>query len=348
MTVVGSPGLVRPPGMQDVARAAGVSHQTVSRVLNGHSRVRPETRQRVLAVIAELGYRRNSAARALVTSRSGTIGLLTPRSALHGPVATMVSVEEAARQAGLFVSVASLTDYGAASVAAALDHFLDQGVEGIVVIAPTPGAVEVASSLALRVPMVITAADTSAGLGFQSASVDQELGARLATRHLVELGHTDIVHVRGPLGWLDAEARCRGWRGELAAAGLQDTPPLVGDWTAESGFALGKQLLAAGPPSAVFAANDMMALGVVRAVTEAGIDVPADVSVVGFDDIEGAGFYRPPLTTVRQDFTALGGRCVALLLEQLAGGVSSSPVLLPPELVVRASTARPRACREGR
>ncbi|HEX8508698.1 MAG TPA: LacI family DNA-binding transcriptional regulator, partial [Propionibacteriaceae bacterium] len=126
----------RPPGMQDVARVAGVSHQTVSRVLNGHPRVRAETRARVLAVIADLGYRRNPAARALVTSRSRTIGVLAPRSGLFGPVSTLVAVEVAARTAGLFVSVASLDHFDAGSVTAALDHFLDQHVEGVIVIAP--------------------------------------------------------------------------------------------------------------------------------------------------------------------------------------------------------------------
>ena len=334
--------------MQDVARVAGVSHQTVSRVLNDHPRVRPETRDRVLAVIAELGYRRNSAARALVTRRSGTIGLLTPRSMLYGPVSTMVSVEEAARRAGLFVSVASLQDYDAPAVAAALDHFLDQGVEGIIVIAPVAEAVAAASSLATRVPMVILAVDTPGGAGFRTASVDHELGGRLATRHLLELGHADIAHLSGPRGWLDADARARGWRGELADAGLPGREPEVGDWTAESGFALGRRLLSRELPSAVFAGNDLMALGLVRALTEAGVDVPADVSVVGFDDIDGAAFHRPPLTTVRQDFGVLGARSVALLLDQLADRTESSPALLPPELVVRKSTAAPRTSWAGR
>jgi DNA-binding LacI/PurR family transcriptional regulator len=327
--------------MQDVARVAGVSHQTVSRVLNAHARVRPETRDRVLKVIAELGYRRNSAARALVTSRSGTIGLLTPRSILYGPVSTLISVEEAARTAGLFVSVASLGSFDAVSVAAALDHFMDQGVEGIIVIAPVPEAVRVASELASQVPMVLIAADTPSGPGFQTASVDQELGARLATRHLIELGHTDIAHVSGPPLWLDALARYRGWQRELRDAALLVRDPPDGGWTAAGGFAAGQQLLADGLPTAVFAANDLMALGLVRAFTEAGLHVPSDVSVVGFDDIEGASHYLPPLTTVRQDFTALGQRCVELLISQLADDEAAPAVAMAPELVIRASSTTP-------
>ncbi|MET0694469.1 MAG: LacI family DNA-binding transcriptional regulator [Propionibacteriaceae bacterium] len=327
--------------MQDVARVAGVSHQTVSRVLNGHPRVRPETRDRVLAVIADLGYRRNSAARALVTSRSGTIGLLTPRSILYGPVSTLISVEEAARTAGLFVSVASLRNYDASSVTAALDHFMDQGVEGIIVIAPVPEAVRVASELASQVPMVLIAADTASGPGYQTASVDQELGARLATRHLIDLGHAEIAHVSGPADWLDARARRRGWERELLDAALVDRPPIDGGWTAEGGFRAGQHLLAEEPPSAVFAANDLMALGLIRAFTEAGLHVPSDISVVGFDDIDGASHYLPPLTTVRQDFSALGERCVELLRGQLAEDETPSTVVMAPELIVRASTTNP-------
>lgn len=338
--MAGSVGPTRPPGMQDVARVAGVSHQTVSRVLNGHPRVREETRDRVLAVIADLGYRRNSAARALVTSRSGTIGLLTPRSVLYGPVSTLISVEEAARAAGLFVSVASLRGYDESAVTAALDHFMDQGVEGIIMIAPVPDAVRIAARLAAQVPMVLVAADTPSGPGFQTASVDQQLGARLATGHLIELGHTDIAHVCGPPEWLDARARCQGWQRELLDAALPMRHPIDGRWTAQGGFDAGQELLQH-PPTAVFAANDLMALGLVRAFTEAGLHVPGDVSVVGFDDIEGAGHYLPPLTTVRQDFAALGKQCVRLLLGQLSEEESPSTVVMAPELIVRASATNP-------
>lgn len=334
-------GVARPPGMQDVARVAGVSHQTVSRVLNGNVRVRPETRERVLSVIADLGYRRNSAARALVTSRSGTIGLLTPRSILYGPVSTLISVEEAARMAGLYVSVASLGHYDATSVAAALDHFMDQGVEGIIVIAPVPEAVQLAAELAPQLPMVLIAADTPSGPGFQTASVDQSLGARLATRYLIGLGHANIAHVAGPAGWLDAAARLRGWERELQDAALVVRPPLHGGWTAAGGFAAGQQLMIDEMPSAVFAANDLLALGLVRAFTEAGLNVPNDISVVGFDDIEGASHYLPPLTTVRQDFAALGQHCVELLMGQLTNAQVPSTVVLAPELVVRASASIP-------
>jgi DNA-binding LacI/PurR family transcriptional regulator len=248
---------------------------------------------------------------------------------------------------GLFVSVASLRGYDEPAVTAALDHFLDQGVEGIIMIAPVPPAVRIASQLAAQVPMVLVAADTPSGPGFQTASVDQQLGARLATRYLVELGHGDIAHVSGDVDWLDARARLDGWRRELDDAALPVRPPLDGGWTAQGGFEAGQQLLR-DLPTAVFAGNDQMALGLLRAFTEAGLHVPGDISVVGFDDVEGAGHYLPPLTTVRQDLTALGQECVRLLLGQLSEEESPSTVVMAPELIVRSSASNPSQGRRRR
>lgn len=326
--------------MHDVARAAGVSHQTVSRVINGHQSVRQETREKVQSAIDSLGYRRNSAARALKTRRSGTIGVLTTASSLYGPVSTLIAVEDALRAKGLFVGVAGLRPNERPD--AAIEHFMGQAVEGIVVIAPQ---VEVATSMidiGAKVPVVMVSASSSApARGFHTTSVDQVAGAQLATRHLVELGHRRILHVAGPQDWFDASARLRGYRAEIRKAGLKAPPVLAGDWTSERGYQIGVQLAAAELPDAIFVANDLMALGLVRALSEAGIDVPGDVSVVGFDDIDGAAFYRPPLTTVRQDFDALGRQCVQILLG-LLGGAAVAPPPIVPEFVMRASTAAAR------
>jgi DNA-binding LacI/PurR family transcriptional regulator len=329
----------RAPGMLDVARLAGVSHQTVSRVLNDHPSVRPETRVRVETAIRELGYRRNSAARALATRRSSTVGLLTSTSNRSGPVSTLVAVEQAARAAGLWVSVASLSGYDPESVRSALDHFLDQGVDGIVVIAPVEEAVQVASAVAVDVPMVIVAPRVEAGSRALAVAVDQRQGARLVVRHLAGLGHRRIAHVAGPPGWLDAIERENGWREELAAQGLAPPETVRGDWTAASGYAAARSL----DPSAtaVFAANDQMALGLVRALVEQGRRVPADVSVAGFDDIETAAFALPPLTTVRQDFAELGLAAVRTLVGRIAGEPAPPATLVEPSLQVRASTAPP-------
>ncbi|WP_098456497.1 LacI family DNA-binding transcriptional regulator [Sanguibacter antarcticus] len=327
--------------MNDVARAAGLSHQTVSRVLNDHPNVRPETRDRVLEAIARLGYRRNSAARALVTRRSGTLGVVTTGSYLFGPSRTLVGIEEAAREAGYFLSVATLRSVDAESMHEVLEHFMDQAVEGVVVIAPHADVVEAVRTFGEGLPVVVVAAIPDPPETVTTVSVDQELGARLVVRHLAGLGHREVVHLAGPADWLDARARVVGWAAESAALGLHVGEPIEGDWTAERGYVVGQDLVRDGVPTAVFAANDQLALGLLRAFHEAGLVVPRDVSVVGFDDVPGASNFIPPLTTVRQGFAYLGARIIATLLASLDGRPADDSTS-PPDLVLRSSTARPR------
>ena len=334
-------GRPRPPAMSDVARVAGVSHQTVSRVLNDHANVRPETRARVLEAIAELGYRRNIAARALVTRRSGTSGVVTTGLPYFGPTSTLIAVEEAARAAGYFVSIATLAGIDTHSVDKAVEYFLGQAVEGIIVIAPHDDVRDALVPFAAQIPLVMIASEPSPGFSLHTMSVDQELGARLATRHLLELGHRDVLHLAGPLDWIDARARVMGWRAELAAAGVGVGEQIAGDWSAERGYEVGRRLVREGAPSAVFAANDQLALGLLHAFAEGGVAVPRDVSVVGFDDVAGAAHFNPSLTTVRQEFAELGRRCLELLVAAMEGLVLD-PTPIPPRLVVRASTAPKR------
>lgn len=328
--------------MSDVAARAGVSHQTVSRVLNGHASVRPETRERVLEAIAALGYRRNTAARALVTRRSGTIGVVTTGLPHFGPTSMLIAVEEAARQASHFVSVATLQTLDAQGVGHAMEHFLDQGVDGVVIIAPQRQVRDALEAWASKVPLVAIAAEQRPGLGYLTTSVDQVLGARIATRHLLELGHRTVVHLAGPQDWLDGRARVVGWRRELEQAGIVPGDPILGDWSADTGYEVGRRLVHEGVPTAVFAANDQLALGLLRAFAEGGVSVPDDVSVVGFDDVMGAAHFIPPLTTVQQGFDALGQQCIDLLMAAMAGQ-EVHPTPIPPRLIVRASTAPPRA-----
>lgn len=328
--------------MSDVAQVAGVSHQTVSRVLNAHPSVRPATRARVLEAIAELGYRRNTAARALVTRHSGTIGVVTTGLPYFGPTSTLMAVEEAARDAGYFVSIATLAGTDGPSVDQAVEHFLAQAVEGIIVIAPHDDVRDALVPFSGEVPLVMIAAEPSPGFSFHTMSVDQELGARLATRHLLELGHREVVHLAGPQDWIDARARLVGWRSELAAAGVRAPEPITGDWSAERGYEVGQRLVRDGVPSAVFAANDQLALGLLHAFAESGVVVPRDVSVVGFDDVAEAAHFTPPLTTVRQDFATLGARCMQLLVAAMRG-IELETAPIPPRLVVRASTGVPRS-----
>ncbi|MFJ9519895.1 LacI family DNA-binding transcriptional regulator [Kitasatospora sp. NPDC101801] len=334
---------VRQPVMADVAKLAGVSHQTVSRVLNGAPHVRPDTRERVLAAIRELDYRPNSAARALVTKRSQTLGVVSFDSTLYGPASMLDGIEQAARSAGYFVSVASLRSLDSRSVQEAVDRLRDQGVEGVVVIAPQISAVSSVARLSSSVPVV------AVGSGRQSrvptVSVDNRLGAAEATRHLLDLGHETVHHVAGPGGWLESQDREGGWRHTLEAAGARAPEVRSGDWSARSGYQAGLRLAGESGVSAVFCANDHMALGLLRAMHEAGRAVPGEVSVVGFDDVHEAAYFTPPLTTVRQDFAELGRRALELLVDQVSGAASAGArehALISPELVLRRSSGPAR------
>jgi DNA-binding LacI/PurR family transcriptional regulator len=337
---VNDTGPPRPPVMADVAKLAGVSHQTVSRVLNNNPNVSASTRQRVEEAIATLAYRRNTAARSLVTRRSQTIGVLAAEMASYGPSNTVLAVQHAAREAGYFVSIAGLRDVTRETINEAVGHFLEQAVDGIVVLLPHPGALDTLRELVVGVPMVVVGA--AVGDAFGSARVDQRLGAELAVRHLVEQGHTRIGHLSGPRDWIDADERTEGWRDALKSAGLSAELLLPGDWGSESGYRAGLQLAERRTATAIFVANDQMALGLLRALAESGIHVPDDLSVVGFDDQPESAYFLPPLTTVRQNFQELGVRCIQLLLRQLGGGEQDSAVVRP-ELVVRQSTAPPAA-----
>ncbi|MDR2380290.1 MAG: LacI family transcriptional regulator [Bifidobacteriaceae bacterium] len=346
--VVGAAG--RPPVMADVARVAGVSHQTVSRVLNGLQWVAAPTRQKVLDAVEQLGYRRNMAARALATNRSHVIGVVVVNPDLFGPSGALLGLEQAARQAGYWVSVASLPQVDAAHMIQAVDHFRAQGVDGTVVIAPNQLALDASAQALGRTPAVMVTAGAPVPRAFPSVDVDQELGARLAVKHLLAKGHVLIAHFAGPAGEFHAQCREHGWRRALADAGLRPGPLLRGTWTADSGYRLAKRLMgrSAAPPTAVFVANDQAAIGALRGFGEAGLRLPEDMSVVGFDDIPGASQLRPPLTTVRQDLAELGRRSFALLLDVISGHAPGAHVALAPELVVRASTAARARQRPGR
>ena len=337
--------VVRPGGsvMRDVARLAGVSHQTVSRVLNAHPNVRDDTRRRVLDAMQALDYRRNSAARALVTRRSGTLGIIGYESTLFGPASMLYAIEGAARAAGYFVTVATVRQMDRRPILDAVDWLRQQAVEGIVAIAPKPAVAHALAEVSADVPLV------GVGSGYDEAvpsfRIDNAAGARLATRHLLALGHATVHHVAGPAGWTEAQERVDGWRETLYAAGAVVPRTAPHDWSARDGYEAGRRLARDPSVTAVFCANDQLALGVLRAMHESGRTVPEQVSVVGFDDTPDAGYFLPPLTTVRQDFAELGRRSLAVLLEQLGG--DRRPVaghgLLVPELVIRASTAPPPA-----
>lgn len=325
------------PVMADVAALAGVSYQTVSRVINGMPNVQPGTRDRVLAAIKDLGYRPNTAARALVTRRSSTIGIISTESGLYGPTSIQRSVEEAAREGGYFAGSVGLKTVSTDALTDAIDHLLRQGVEGIVMIAAQHEAIDLIKRQDPGVPLVVVEGDLSRAKF--AVGVDQHRGAYEATAHLLELGHTCIAHVSGPQDWTEAVARRQGWHDAVTEAGHVPGPFLAGDWTAEVGFRHGTTLAADPDVTAIFAANDQMAIGILRALHEAGRRVPGDVSVVGFDDSPEAGYLIPPLTTVRQNFVEVGRRAIAVLTAAIHHQEEDLERLIAPELVRRDSTA---------
>lgn len=330
----------RPPTMADVAARAGVSHQTVSRVLNDFPHIRTGTRERVLTAITELGYRRNDAARRLASTRSGLLGVVTSALPQFGPASILVGLEYAARQAGYRLSSVNVVDVTPERFAAAVEQLLEQAVEAIVLIVPHRAIVPVVqtqeSSGRRPVPVVVVEGDlTTTPL---TAGVDNVQGARLATRHLLDLGHKSVAHVAGPDDWFESSARVEGWRTELELAGYEAPAPILGgDWSARSGYVVGQELVQSNA-TAVFVANDQMALGFIRACVEAGRRVPEDISVVGFDDLPEAGYFSPPLTTIHQPFDLLANRVMELVQRALLGDTSPRVDLVPTRLVIRSST----------
>lgn len=326
----------RPPSIRDVARLADVSHQTVSRVLNSHPSIRPETRDRVLEAMRTLNYHPNRAARALVTSRSQTLGILAAGSTMYGPASSIAAIEAAARARGYWVNTANIDAADPQSITNGLAHLMAQSIEGLVVIAPQVRVVRALAAQRLDIPYVtLQSTDVDPD---HTLSVDQIAGARIATKHLVSLGHRYIYHLAGPQDWIEAEARMRGFLEEMGANDMPITPPILGDWTANFGYYAGRELLGVRDFTAIFAANDQMALGLIHAVRDEGLDVPRDISIVGFDDIPEAAHFWPPLTTVRQDFADLGRRAVDLLLgAETEAERSQAATTISPQLVVRAS-----------
>ncbi|MCX5192866.1 LacI family DNA-binding transcriptional regulator [Streptomyces sp. NBC_00249] len=328
----------RPPGMADVARVAGVSAQTVSRVLSGHPNVQERTRAKVVAAVEQLGYRRNNAARMLSSGRSRTIGVVTLQTTFYSRAAVTSGIENAAQAAGYAVSTATTTSLDTSAIERALARLADQGVEGVILSVPLIHSSERIEQLTRTTPTITIDGSRTDATGV--VAVDQDLAARLATRHLLDLGHETVWHVAGPERWLEAASRREGWRATLEAAGRQVPPPLEGDWSPASGYRIGLVLGRVPDVTAVFVASDEMAFGVIRALHELGRRVPEDVSVVGVDDIELAEYCTPPLTTVAQPFAQMGALAVAQLLRHLADpDAVAVPASVEPELVVRASTA---------
>ncbi len=319
--------------MHDVAARAGVSHQTVSRVLNDFPGIRPETRVRVQDAIRELGYRRNMAARALATGRSEVIGVIMPEVPHFGPTSTLYAIEHAAKRAG-FKPLVTTASWDAESMGQALDFLLARSVDALVVMAQHPAMLDAVDETT-DVPVLF--ALTGNSHGERSVAVDQVKGTRLVLDHLYGLGHRRFQHVTGITGLTEAQLRLDTFLAFIEEHGLERLPVLEGDWSADAGYRAG--LAVEEGVTALFCANDPMAVGAMHALEERGLEVPRDVSVVGFDDVPEAAYARPGLTTVHQDFTEVGLRAVAMLMAAINGEALTPVEPVEPWLVVRESTA---------
>ncbi len=325
--------------MLDVARKAGVSYQTVSRVINRHASVAPATRARVLEAIRELEYLPNGAARNLVTRRSRTVGIVSFGTTYYGPSQMLANIEASFRERAYGLTLATLTELGLAELRSAVRELRSRPVDGIVMIAPilrVDG--DEIRRLCGTVPFVMV--DIALGGGLPSVLIDQRYGGRLAAQHLLELGHREIAEITGPLDWSGAELRHQGTLAVLGEAGLAPAMSVAGDWSATSGYRAAGRLLEAGARfTALVASNDQMALGAMRALRERGLRIPQDISIVGFDDVPESAYFEPPLTTVRQDFASLGRESAAYLVDLIEqGAMPLNQRVLYPELISRCST----------
>ena len=328
----------KPATINDVARAAGVSYQTVSRVINDHPSVREATRQRVKEAIRQLKYQPSSVARSLATQRSNLIGVVSFGSPEFGPTQMLYNIEQAAQMRGYHVSISSIPALSQEELGLAVNALRRQRVDGVLIIAPLLGA-ETGFLRECAVPIVLVDADPSAGLPV--SSINQHYGARLGVEHLLNLGHRRLALIGGPQQWNNARQRQQGWKEALLDAGLKPVAQAFGDWSARSGYAATLSLLETGQAfTGLLVGNDQMSLGALRALREFGLSVPEEVSVVGFDNIPESEFFDPPLTTIYQDFPSLGQSSLAQLLTLIETPTEAAVArVIEPRLVVRSSTA---------
>ena len=331
------------PNIRQVAQLAGVSHMTVSRVLNDYPYIKEATRRRVLEVIEELDYRPNMAARALATQRSQRIGVLVESAVEFGPTSTLRAVESAARLAGYSVSAIALRGGDEITPQEAVDNLTTQGIDALCVVAPRSSSIAALRKISIGVPVLVVKPDKDPT--FLTVSVDQQEGTTLAVDHLVSLGHRDILHLAGPLDWLDARARERAFHARAKAWGIRERPIVVGDWTADFAYDFARGIRELPDYTAIFAGNDDMAVGLIHGLADRGFSVPDDLSVVGFDDVPLSAHVLPPLTTIRQNVHALGVSAVDMLRAAIEKREIPRVTRIPAELLVRSSTAAPR---EGR
>ena len=323
----------------DVARHAGVSMQTVSRVARDLENVQPATRDRVRASMVELGYSPNRAARALRSGRFHTIGVIMFTLSSFGNTKFLEAIAEAAGMVGYTITLLPVSQRTRGEVTGAIARLSEQAVDGVVIVIEADLLSEDDVDLPADVPVVII--DSSRLSERPFIDTDQALGARLATQHLLDLGHETVWHIAGPQTFYAARRREAAWREVLESHGREVPPPFTGDWSTGSGYRAGLEIARRPDITAVFVANDGMALGLLRACHELGRDVPSTLSIVGFDDMTESESFWPPLTTIHQHFDEVGRSSVAMLVAQIERTTPTPVTMVPVDLVVRASTAPP-------
>ena len=327
--------------IRDVAALAGVSHQTVSRVINDSERVRPETRSRVEAAIEELGYHPNAIARSMARGHTHTIGCISPNLSNYIFASMIESAQAEARRQGFFILTGSAPSVD--EVQPLLDEMLNRRVDGLLILNPRDdNRYRYLLPLIQRGMPVVYLKNSPKGELVSSVCCDDQNGSYQATRYLLELGHTSIATIIGPENEECTQDRVEGYRQALLEAGTNPEEVLItkGDWTAESGGQAIRQLLASEIPfSSVFAQNDQMAVGAIRALRDAGLRVPQDISVIGYDDIPLASYFDPPLTTIRQPMDEFGLHGAQLLIEAV-----KNPKYIPKQVRLNAQLIKRNSC----
>jgi len=336
--------------IKEVASVAGVSTQTVSRVINERPDVAPETRQRVQEVIKNLNYRPSALARSLISQRSHTLGVVTAGLRHIGPSRTLSGITVAAEEAGYSVLLKELPQYDTEDITPIFQAFLSLHVDGIIWAVPEVGENHTWVNhppADIEVPLVYITMEPRDNLSI--VSVDNYLGGKMAITHLLEEGYRKIGHISGPLDWWESRQRLSAWKDALIEAGLDvdDKHFVEGNWSSASGALAIEKLYDQYPDmDAIFVANDQMALSVMQFFWEKNIRIPDDVGVVGFDNIAESPFFSPPLTTIQQDQHKVAKLAVAEIIKIIESGwqgldpVMSKAIILPPSLVVRQSSLK--------
>ncbi len=336
--------------IKQVAKATGVSTQTVSRVINDRPDVAPDTRERILKTINELGYQPSALARSLIQQRSYTLGVVTAGLRYIGPSRTLSGITSAAEEADYSLLLKELPRFDAEDVGPIFQGLLSHHVDGIIWAVPEVGENRNwinQQSFNLKLPIVYITMEPKEITA--TVSVDNYLGGRMAMAHLLEQGYRSIGHISGPMDWWEARQRMLAWKDALRESGVEAKEEhwAEGNWSSASGVQAVEKLFEQYPAmDSIFVANDQMALGVIQVANQKGLKIPEDLGIVGFDDIPESAFFNPPLTTVQQDQYTVGKVAVEEVIKIIEFGwqgvdaMDLKSMILPPTLVVRQSSLR--------